>query len=229
MDEKEIPNSDDSVVPPKPSPIFALGAVRFAESQQPPGNVLDVSKPSQRVIVHAVEGLHFGVGDIPEGSHRVVELMVSDGGMHLSAGGLRLGLELHEEVEHLARVRASVEHVARLHQVRLGADPVEPVVDEPRRFQVRDECAEGSVNVADGHDTIDGFELGGDGLRVQDCRPGNEEERGKDRLSRAERTIPLKDHGSVSTVSPPAGPILPPLDWHWPRLNLDIRTVPTDN
>ena len=92
------------------------------------------------MIALVIEGFHFGFGDITERSHRVVELVVSDQGMNLSAGSLRLGLELHEEIEHLTRVRASVEHVARLHQVCLGADPVELVVDEPRRFQVRDEC-----------------------------------------------------------------------------------------
>ena len=75
------------------------------------------------------------------------------------------------------------------------------------------------MNVADGHDTIDGFELGADGLRVQDCRPGNEEERGKDRLPRAERTIPLKEHGSVSTVLPPASRSDHPI-----HLNLDMGT-----
>ena len=80
----------------------------------------------------------------------------------LAAGGLRLLLELHQQVHDLAHVRAAVRVVAGLHEDGAAAGPVELLVDEPGATENRGQAVVRAVDVANG-DHARGILRGQDG------------------------------------------------------------------
>src|SRR2546429_2914855 len=55
---------------------------------------------------------------------------ISDERVHGSAGRGSLLLQPHQQVHAFARLRAPIEHIPRLHQMRLAAVPVSVVIKE---------------------------------------------------------------------------------------------------
>ena len=78
--------------------------------------------------------------------------------MHCAAGRTRLALEPHQEVEHLARVRAAIDEVAEAHEVGIAALPAQSAIDDALCAQQRRERVIGAVHVGEGDDAAGAFD-----------------------------------------------------------------------
>jgi hypothetical protein len=91
----------------------------------------------------------------------------------------RLALETHEQVQHLARLRAAVEEIAGADQMRIAGLPVRGGVDHARFAQYRNQLGVRAVDVRERDDTPCAFDAGirgaGEGHEEQqDRRDGDE-------------------------------------------------------
>ena len=90
----------------------------------------------------------FGGRDIPEIAIDVHGFVISDERVHGSAGRGCLLLQSHQEVHTFTRLRAPIEHIPRLHQVRLATGPVSLVINELGGLEHCDQLSVISVKVA---------------------------------------------------------------------------------
>ena len=90
----------------------------------------------------------FSGRDIPEIAIDVHGFMISDERVHGSAGRGSLLLQPHQQVHAFARLRAPIEHIPRLHQMRLAAVPVSVVINELGGLEHCHQLSVVSVDVA---------------------------------------------------------------------------------
>jgi hypothetical protein len=103
--------------------------------------------------------------------------------VHLPAGFRGFAFELAQQIEHLPRLGAPIEHVAGLDQDGAPARPAAPRVDQPRLAQDRRELVERAVDVANGDDALRGLDRAdvraGPGLRERRGRLAQDERSGQ--------------------------------------------------
>ena len=97
--------------------------------------------------------------------------MVAECHVKLSARRGGLALQAHQQIQHLARVLASIE-VAGAHQMRPAAGPVEIAVHDANRLEQLDEVVVGAVYVGKGDHALDAGERHLCGLRGSHRRGG---------------------------------------------------------
>jgi hypothetical protein len=78
--------------------------------------------------------------------------MVAEHDVNAATRGGGLVLQTHEEIEHAARVGASVYHISETHEMGCAARPVRFCVDESRRRKDFDERGVRAMNVGNGDD-----------------------------------------------------------------------------
>ena len=112
--------------------------------------------------------------------------MIADQAVNAATGFGCLFLERHEEVHDFAGVRAAVEEVARLNQVRLSAGPFAFLVDDLGGAEHRDEGVVVAVSITHGDDSLDA----GEGiLRQRGIAAGEEKEQDQDEHGRKRLTV----------------------------------------
>ena len=132
--------------------------------------------------VGRTEGGELSGRDVAKVACDVHGFVVADQHVYPSAGPGGLSFQVDEQVHDLARVRAAVEEVARLHELRAAAGPLATAVDDTGVLQHVDELVEAAVHVADGHDPR--RRGGGGGGRYLEGRPGEQCGRYRQRVGR---------------------------------------------
>ena len=88
--------------------------------------------------LRGLEGLVFGVAHVAPVPGHAHDFVIPEQQPHLAAGLARVAFELTNEVEHLARFGAAIEHVADLDERRVAASPAPAAVDQLGLAQDRD-------------------------------------------------------------------------------------------
>ena len=113
--------------------------------------------PQCRVLAAGKGGV-LARADVAQVAHDVHDFVVAEHDVHRAAGRARLALEPHQQVEHLARIRAAVDEVAEAHELRIAACPAQFAVHDTLRAQERRERVKGAVHVRESHDAAGAFD-----------------------------------------------------------------------
>lgn len=109
---------------------------------------------AQRIVFLTGEGCEFlrrHVAQIPDDVH---DLVIAEHDMYGAARLSRLGLEAHEQIEHLAGIRTAIEEIAGVHQVRVAGFPMQRIIDHRRFAQHRQQLVIRTVHVREGNDAL---------------------------------------------------------------------------
>ncbi len=122
---------------------------------------LNVAKTWSRNCAESpvLKRLDLAGADVSPVGDQAHELVIAEQRHDSPTRALRVALEATEKVDGLARVRAAVEDVARLHEHRASSAPPIAVVDDLRRAQDRDEVVERPVDVAHGDNALGGLDV----------------------------------------------------------------------
>ncbi len=163
--EQDAVDVDDGVTGSQPLAVLPVSSKRVAQFGQACGGLMLHKCPGRCIGRPEVTGsrrrkrlnlLGAGVPKVAEHHHHDPQECV-----HAPARQWRLSLQPHEQVQRATRLRSTIDHIPRLHQMGSATCPMGLGVDHAGVFQNRSEPAVFTVNIPDRDDTRDAGDAAG--------------------------------------------------------------------